>query len=109
MLSVLTAFLSMRCVSRAYAKFMLSLFLSTLFASSREFFLECLVDLRSENCVSEAYARHMMYIRDENNEKNERERDKNSDSACHEISICQASSEQDFIFRFLSDEVTVED
>jgi hypothetical protein len=99
----------MKCVNRAYAKFMLSLFLFIFFASSQEFFLECLINLRSENCVNEAYARHMMYICDEDDEKNEQEQNENSDSICHEISIYQASSEQDFIFHFLSDEVTAED
>ncbi len=68
------ALMSIRCVSRAYAKFVLCLPLPLPFAPPREAFLGRLFGWGPENCVSGAYARHMMYIRKKGDGDDERER-----------------------------------
>lgn len=95
-------------VSWAYVKFMSCLSLSRFFSSVSE---DCFVQILilSENCVSEAYARHMQYIQAKDDEKNDLEWVRNSDSICHEISICWAFSEQDFILCFRLNEIATRD
>ena len=68
------ALISIRCVSRAYAKFVLCLPLPLPFAPPRGAFLERFLGGGPENRVSGAYARHMVYIREAGDGEDERER-----------------------------------
>ncbi len=99
------ALISIRCVSRAYAKFVLCLPLPLPFTPPQGAFGGRLFGWGPENCVSGAYARHMVYIREAGDGEDERERGGGSGPACHKVSICQASSEQGFTFRFRPDRV----
>lgn len=95
------------CVSKAYAKFVLCLSLTLSLTSSWEVFETRFLSERSENHISKAYARHMMYIQKMRNDKNERKWEENWNSICHKISIFQAYSEQNFILRLQSKEMIV--
>jgi len=100
------ALMSIRCVSRAYAKFVLCLPLPLPFTPPQGAFLGRLFGWGPENCVSGAYARHMVYIREKGDGEDERERGGVWGPACHKISIFQASCGQGFTFRFRPDGVT---
>ena len=79
--------MSRLCVSRAYTKFVLCLFLTLSFTSSWKVFETRFLNERFENHVSEAYARHMMYIQKTRDDENEKEWEKDWDSICHKISV----------------------